>query len=124
MTQSASSSFVFAGPGVPVALQNHLLDTSSITVNYTVAGSPVTVSITVEGIILADGGSVALLDTYTGTTSVSGRSISLGSVSYDWFRITASWTGGSNVAISGSMQSSGSGPTFSAAQNLVSVHSQ
>jgi hypothetical protein len=124
MTQSASSSFVFAGPGVPVALQNHLLDTGSLTVNYTVAGSPATLSIVVEGIILADGGSVAVLDTYSTAASVSNRSISLNSVSYDWFKITASWTGGSNVAISGSMQSSGSGPTFSAAQNLVSVHTQ
>jgi hypothetical protein len=53
---------------------------------------------------------VALLDTYSGTTNTT-RVVSL-SDAYDSFQITATWTGGNNVAISVSASSSRPGPSF------------
>jgi hypothetical protein len=120
VTQSASSSFIL-GIGFSVLLQNHLLDASSLTVSYTITGAPASISIVVEGIVLANGGASTVLDTYSSTSNTSGRSINL-TATFDWFRVTVNGAGGQNVSVSGSLASSGSGPTFSAAQSLVNVH--
>src|ERR1700722_16865621 len=85
-------------------------NTSSLTVNYVPSGSPAALTVTIEGIVNASG-DVAVLDSYSGTTNTT-RTVSLGGVSYDSFRFTASWTGGNNVSVGGSVASTGAGPQF------------
>jgi hypothetical protein len=116
-------SFALQASGQPFKVPNGLLQNSgNLGAVYTVSGAPATLSIVVEGIKNA-AGTVVLLDTYTGTTSTT-RSIAL-SDTYDSFRVTAIWTGGLNVQVASVFTTTtGSGPTFSAAQNLVSIHTQ
>jgi len=62
-------------------------------------------------------GDVAVPDTYRGTTNTS-RTISL-SDTYDWFRLTAVWSG-SGVSVGESLPASGPGPSFSSS-DLIAI---
>lgn len=93
--------------GGQAILNNDLLSNSSIEFDYAITGAPATMTIAVEGEI---NGSVAVLDTYGGTANAV-RTISLNSVTYNGFRVIASWTGGFNVGVSITAKSSGPGQT-------------
>ena len=108
---NSATSFTLVQSGQPFVIPNHLVDTASITISYTIAGAPATLTIVVEGIVNASG-VVAVLDTYTGTTNTT-RTITL-SATFDRFRFIATWTGGKNVSVGATLVSSGPGPTWSA----------
>jgi hypothetical protein len=125
-TQSQSTQFVLTVSGSAAKVLNNVYQSSgNITVNYAIAGSPATMSIALEGVANpktggandygAQSGFAAVLDTYSSTSSVSNRTIALNSVQYDSFNIIATWTGGKNVTVTGSVQTSGPGPTWSSA---------
>jgi hypothetical protein len=123
-TQSQSTQFVLTVSGSAAKVLNNVYQSSgNITVNYTIAGAPATMSIVVEGIAGpktgqgndygAQAGAATVIDTYSSTSSVSNRSVALNGVQYDSFNVIASWTGGKGVTINGSLQMTGSGPTWS-----------
>ena|ERR1019366_2307737 len=107
---NSSTSFTISQSGQPFVVPNHLVATS-IVINYVIAGAPDSLVISVEGIINASG-DVAVLGSYSGTSN-SSQTITLGAT-YDRFRVTATWTGGANVSVSGTLTSTGPGPTWSA----------
>lgn len=133
MSESSLTNFVLETSGKPVVLSNAVYQASgSLLVNYSVNGGPSSLTITVEGLNSPatsasndyghQPGSPVSLDVYSSTSSTTNRSIALNSVLYDSFRITATWTGGQNVTISGSMTMSGGGPTWNS-ETLPSVQS-
>jgi len=107
---NSSTSFSLVQSGAPFVVPNHLVDATSISIAYVIAGAPLTMRIVVEGIKNASG-AVAVLDSYVGTSNVS-RSITL-SDTYDRFKITAYWSGGKGVSLAATLTSTGAGPTFS-----------
>ncbi len=88
-------------------MPNGLVDTTSLSITYVIAGSPASLTITVTGVKNA-AGECQLLDSYSGTTSTS-RTINL-TDTYDSFKLTAVWTGGSNVSVGAALSSTGAGP--------------
>ncbi len=112
--------FTLGSSGTPFVATNDLVAASSIGVVYTVAGAPATLTIVVEGIKNATG-AVYVLDSYVGTTNTT-RTITLNDT-YDRFRVTAYWTGGSKVSVNASLSSTGPGPTWSAS-SLAAVQSR
>ncbi len=107
------SQFSLVRSGLPFTVQNsvNIASGGTISITYTVSGGPGTLTIIVEGCKNAVG-DVAVLDTYIGTANTT-RSISL-TDTYDYFQITASWTGGNNVAVAVSMTIVGPGLTQTA----------
>lgn len=67
----------------------------TVSVEELISGSPSTVSIVIQG--CKNGGTCATLDTYT-TVANAVRNAAPGTV-YDYFTVSASWTGGSNVSV-------------------------
>jgi hypothetical protein len=116
-----STIFVLGCSGQPLTLPNSLLNSGNLTVSYTLS-SLTSATITVEGIQNANG-VTDVLDTYTGAT-VSNRSVSLGSVTYDSFRFVATFAGSQQSAVSVSVSSTGNGAAFSANLNLTNVATQ
>jgi hypothetical protein len=104
--------------GIPFVVQNavNIQSGGSLSITYTVSGAPATLTITVEGCKNASG-DVAVLDSYVGTANTT-RAVSL-SDTYDYFQITAVWTGGSNVNVSASLSFTGSGQTQTAVTSLI-----
>ena len=117
---NGSTSFIIHASGQPVVIPNHLVDSTTMTAVYTVSGKTASLTVVIEGIVNASG-VASIVDSYTGTASTS-RSITL-SATYDRFRITAYWTGGSNVSVSATLTSTGPGPTWSAS-SLVAVQNR
>jgi hypothetical protein len=120
-TQASSISFVLDASGYPRTIPNAVAQASgNLTVSYAVSGSPVSLTILLEGLSNPDTantysgaqpGSPTLLDTYSSTSSVSGRSVSVSQL-FDSFRVTASWTGGNNVQIAVTLSTSGASTVF------------
>ena len=94
--------------GQSLTFPNTVRGISSMTAAYKVQGNPSTLTITVSG-QLADG-SVQALDTYSTPLSTS-RTISLGSVTYSYFFVTASWSGGQGVSVTETLTVTGLGLT-------------
>lgn len=84
---------------------------STLQVTYAINGAPASLTLTVMGYKNA-GGESPVLDTYQGTANTT-RTISL-SDTYDAFLVLAVWTGGTAVAVSAAITSTGAGLTFSA----------
>jgi hypothetical protein len=61
-----------------------------------IAGSPATVSIIIKGCM--SGGTCDTLETNTTTTAGQNRTPTIATL-YDYFTVTGSWTGGTNVSI-------------------------
>jgi hypothetical protein len=112
MTQGNLTNFSLSQSGQPFAVPNGANGAagSSLTVSYTISGSPASMSIFIEGLKTSAGGAVALLDTYASTSNVASRSISL-SDSYDSFRFSGIW--GSTPGVSVACAISASGPGLS-----------
>lgn len=108
---NASTSFFLDQSGKPFSIQNHLVAASSLTAIYTITGAPATLTVVIEGMKNASG-VAAIVDSYVGTANTT-RTITL-SDTFDWFRLTATWTGGKNVSVAASLTSTGPGPTWSA----------
>lgn len=68
-----------------------------ISVEEVFAGSPATVSVVISGCKV--GGTCTTLDTYTTATNATRPASSTISVVYDYFIVTPSWTGGTNVSV-------------------------
>jgi hypothetical protein len=109
------SQFSIVRSGYPFSVQNTvgIASGGAISITYTISGAPGSLTIQVEGCKNSIG-VVALLDTYNGTSGTT-RSISL-SDTYDYFQITANWTGGNNVGVAVSMTIAGPGLSLTAVQ--------
>jgi hypothetical protein len=118
-TQAQSVSFTLDQSNKPFQLQNGLL-ASTATVNYVITGAPATMAITVESLANQAGAdqnlemssNLGVLDTYSSTSNISGRSVTLTGTP-TWLQFTANWTGGSDVMVTVTVTSSGAGPTYS-----------
>ncbi len=112
MTQGNLTSFVLTQSGQPFNLPNgmNVASGGSLTVNYTPTGNPATLAIFIEGIKRATG-ECFLIDSYESTANAVARSVSL-SDTFDSFRITPIWAGGSGVSVAASIAASGPGPSF------------
>jgi hypothetical protein len=129
--QTNTASFILDAPAFPLEFPNAVYQsTGNLTVSYTVNGAPATLTIVIEGISSpasantdfgAQPGSPTLLDTYSSTSSTSNRSVALNGVFYNAFRVTGTWTGGTNVTIAGSITLSGPGTSFSAQLHLTNL---
>ena len=113
------SSFVLATSGQPLTVGNSVNASSSLTVQYTVAGLPLNLTLYVSGIKNASG-EVAVLDSYISTGSTV-RTINL-SDTYDQFRFVGVWSGIASIAVQ--ISSTGNGATFSAALDLANIATQ
>lgn len=116
MTTTVTSSianFFFDTSGQPLVIPNATNASGSLLVSYEFENLPASSQISIEGIIDAIGATV--LDTYTDNVSVSNWSVALNGVQYDRWRIVATWSGGTEVIINGSLSAQGSGPEFSPA---------
>lgn len=119
--------FVLDAPGYPVRVANGVAagSGSSLTATYTLnyKTPPTSLVLMVEGIVLASADST-VLDVFSAAivTTPQTRTIALGATTNDQFVITAVWSGGGGVLISGSLSATGAGNTFAAASNLVTVH--
>jgi hypothetical protein len=120
MSETSSTSFNLGAPGSSIVVQNSTFQASgNISVSYTIAGGSAV--ITLEGLSgtntsASDWGHQpnnggVLLDSYNGA-SVS-RSVAVSTL-FDSFRVT--WKSG-GAGVSGSLSTSGPGPTFSS-ENL------
>lgn len=103
--QSQTTTFLLDVSGYPISIPNGTEDATSISLAYIVSGST-SVSISVEGVSLATGSQV--LDNHTGGSTT--RTISLSST-FDFFRVTGTWTG-SGVSVNGALSASGNGASF------------
>jgi hypothetical protein len=103
--------FSLTQSGYPFSVPNEMQNTGNLSVTYTPAGGPTSLSISIEGIVNSTG-SVHVLDSFSGTTSTT-RSVSLGGVLYDSFKFTPMFSGGNNVLIAANVTSSGAGEVFS-----------
>ncbi len=115
----STSQFSLVQSGYPFSVQNAVAIASggTLTVAYTVSGSPSALSIVVQGIKNASGNSV-VLDTYVGTSGTT-RTISLNDT-YDSFTVTATWTDPTNkTSIAVSMTAAGPGQTQTAVVPLL-----
>jgi hypothetical protein len=125
MTDQSVSTFRLFTSGQPMIVPNASNATSSISVSYTVEGSPEpgTLVVTLEAIVYASGGSVGVLDTWTWAGSnVSGRSVSLPASGVDAFQATATWSGGGpQTHVLAEISASGNGPAFSHTQDLSAI---
>jgi hypothetical protein len=104
--------FTLSASGQPFKIPNGVVASSggSLSIAYTINGAPAALTITVEGLKTATG-DAGVLDSYVGTANTT-RTINL-SDTYDYFRVTATWTGGAHVSVGANMTSTGPGPTFS-----------
>lgn len=102
----SSSAQVTPGPnsqtvttsGTPMIFDNGLVTGPTAmyaTFEEVIAGTPATVSIPIQGCMR--GGTCETLDTYT-TVANSNRAPTL-TKAYDYFAVTPSWTGGTNVSV-------------------------
>ena len=84
--------------GMPMIFDNGLVTGPAavhVTFEELIAGSPATVSIVTQGCMR--GGTCDSLDTYT-TVANSNRAPTI-TKAYDYFAVTPSWTGGTNVSV-------------------------
>jgi hypothetical protein len=112
-------SFNIAQSGQPVSIPNSVQvgSGSTLVLTYSINGAPLTLTITVEGIVNSTGDSV-VLDSFSGNTNTT-RTLNL-TATYDSFAITATWTGGSSsVGVSGTAVFSGAGETFAGSVTLM-----
>ncbi len=81
--------------GTSTTIRNEV---GAVTVSFEeiIAGAPATVSIVIAG--CESGGTCTTLETNTSTTAGQIRTPTISTV-YDYFQITASWTGGTNVSV-------------------------
>lgn len=86
-------------------LQNTLTGATAMSASYTVLGQPGSLTISLWGITAT--GTVALLDTYNGTSSTT-RTVALGT-DYQNFQLLPVWTG-TNVSVNVALQLSGLSP--------------
>jgi hypothetical protein len=127
-TETSSISFTLEASGQPINIPNGTFQqTGNITVSYTIAGGPTSMELFVEGINSPETantdyghqpGTPTLLDSYVGTSNTT-RTIALSAL-YDSFRVTAIYSGGTNVTVSGNLAASGAGAVFSSA-NIPSI---
>ena len=87
--------------------KNESQDSGTLQAQYVVNGNPASLKVTVEGLLNGD---VAVLDTYTDTTSTT-RSIALNGVAFHAFRFSAIFAP-TNVSVAVSASTLGAGPTF------------
>lgn len=106
--QSSSQTVQLNGSGQTIALPNSLTNTTTLSVQYVITGAPATVTLVVEG--QTSLGIINILDTYS-TVANTTRSISLSGVTYTSFILAPLWTGGTNVSVTATVVSSGSGST-------------
>ena len=81
--------------GAQITITNSISSTNGI-FGETIFGSPATSSIVISGCTSA--GTCTTLDTYTGLTNAN-RIPAIGSVTYSYFTVSATWTGGTNVSV-------------------------
>src|SRR6266699_433318 len=103
--------FTITQSGILITLSNALQNTTSIEFDYMINGTPLTMSLIVQG--MKKDGTVIILDTYTGTTNAK-RTITL-TDTYDSFVIVPNWTGGANVSVGVTIITAGPGPSFQGA---------
>lgn len=123
--ETNTTNFLLDTSGYSLSVPNLVMQSSgNLSVSYVINGLPTSVSIAVEGIVSpqtansdfgAQPGTPVLLDTYNSTSSVSNRSIALNGMLYDSFRFTATFAGGTNPTIAGSITTSGSGQAYNSA---------
>lgn len=107
MEVQSISQFSLLQSGYPYSVQNSVAIASggTLTATYTISGVPASLTIVIEGCKVT--GQHLILDTYTGTANTN-RSISI-TDTYDYFLIMPTWGGGSNVAVTVTMNFSGAG---------------
>jgi hypothetical protein len=124
--QQATSSFVLSQSGTPLSIPNTAnVSSGTITACYTPSAAlPGSYSVVVEGVSLANGGAVTVLDSFSGTGASGSRSISISSY-FDFFRATATWSGSSpQASVSCTFVGSGPGAGWNPAQSLTNIHTQ
>jgi len=126
MSVSTQVSFSLSETGQQIVIPNlatQVANTGSLSVSYSYSGTPTSITIAIEG-LTNNGGTIAILDSYSGTVNVSNRSVSLAGLvsNYDAFRISGIWIAPTGFNVSGTMGFSGTGSTFSALTQLSTVH--
>lgn len=127
MSETSSVVFNINASGSSVVIPNGSCATSNLAVSYNSAGSISGLSFTIEGIVSPataasdygpqPGSPVALYS--NNASSVSNASVSLSSVLYDSFRVTASWSGQGSV--SGSLTATSAPGRSFTSKNLPAV---
>jgi len=115
MTMQSNCAFNLNAAGQPFQVPNPLLNGTSISATYTLAYQTApsgNVTVTVEGFSNASGDTAVLDSVSFSATSPQSRTINL-SATYDYFTVTATWSGGVNVSVAVVISSAiGTGPTF------------
>src|SRR6266705_5828916 len=115
MSQSQVVQVTLDASGQTLKLLNALLATTSLEIDYTINGSPATIKLVLAG--GKNDGSSDTLDTYTVVANAA-RTVVLAKT-YDFFLLTATWTGGGSVTVAATLKTSGAGAAFAGAFQFV-----
>jgi hypothetical protein len=124
MPQQLQVSFQLNMPGQPFLISNMGLqasNTSTLTIGYTIQGAPTTISLSVEGLLNAQG-DVSVLDTYSSVSNTT-RTITPLGATFDNFTVCGTWTGGTNVAVNVVFSTTGGGAAYASNLDLPVIHS-
>lgn len=125
MTQQVQASLQLNTSGQPFIIPNMGLqasNTSTLTIGYTILGAPTIISLSVEGLLLAQG-DVSVLDIYSSVSNITRTITPLGST-FDNFTVTGTWVGGTNVMVNVVFTTTGAGAAFSTTLDLPNLHNQ
>jgi hypothetical protein len=129
MSQTNTTNFILDSAGFQKNIPNATQSTGTLNLTFRIGGSPSSLTLYVSGVsnpatsdsdIGAQPGSETVLGSFSATSGTSTESISLNGNLYGLSRLVTVWENGMNVAVSGSLSTSGGGDVF-ASENLGAI---